>query len=142
MSGSDLKVLNKVYSNIKRPHADVDLSQESWEIVMKIMEQQRMAAIRQTMVSYTKDEDMPLSIKNFECYNGNNSTEDTSDVSSYDSDEMMSDESTEMSSDESDVEIDVDSIDDESDEEFDPSIDIPITVLQLENQIREKDQKM
>lgn len=144
MSGSDLKVLNKMYSNIERPYANVDLSTiGSWEIVMKIMEQQALEARRQISKYSQQDSFVPKSITNYEylssSYNGNNSAEDNSDVSSCCSDEMMSDDSPATSSDssDSDIEIDVDSIDDESDEEFLPSI--PITVLQLENQLREKE---
>jgi hypothetical protein len=147
MSGSDLKVLNKMYSNIERPYANVDLSTiGSWEIVMKIMEQQALEARRQiSKYSSTQDSFVPKSITNYEylssSYNGNNSAEDNSDVSSCCSDEMMSDDSPATSSDssDSDIEIDVDSIDDESDEEFPQTIEIPLTVLQLENQLREKE---
>lgn len=150
MSASDLKIYNQMYNNIERPYANIDLTTiPSWDIVMSIMEQQALEARRQ-MAKFSQPEQlMPKTITNFEfrqnSFNGNNSTEDHSDVSSCCSDEVMSDSqenssSSDMSQSESDIEIDVDSIDDESDEEYIPSMDdIPITVLQLETKLREKE---
>lgn len=98
---------------------------------------------------------VPQTIANFEYHsspykyshnNGSNCTED-SDNSSCCSDEMMSStepsSQSDMSQNESDIEIDVDGIDEEeSDDYFMQSLDnIPITVLQLETKLREKELK-
>lgn len=147
---------NQLYNNIERPYANVDLSKiPSWDLVMTIMEQQAMEARRQMLAKYQAQAEqlMPQTITNFDFYstqhnfshNGNNSTEE-SDNSSCCSDEMMSSAATssqsDMSQSESDIEIDVDSIEEESDDYFVPSLsNIPITVLQLETKLREKELK-
>lgn len=149
MSGSAL--YNQAYKNIDRPFANVDLSKvPSWDLVMSIMEQQAVEARRQMMSKYQTQAEqmMPQSISNYEYhsspfnYAGNNSTEE-SDNSSCCSDEMMSSSSpssSDISQSESDIEIDVDSIEDDNDDYFIPSMDnIPTTVLQLETRLREKE---
>lgn len=158
MSGSDTALYNQHYKNIERPYANVDLSKvPSWELVMSIMEQQAIEARRQIMAKYHSQSEqmMPQTITNFEyhstpynaySHNGNNSTEE-SDNSSCCSDEMMSSAATSSQSDvsqsESDIEIDVDSIEEEdSDDYYMPSHDnIPLTVLQFESKLREKERK-
>lgn len=152
MSGSDM-LYNQVYKNIERPYANVDLSKiPSWDLVMSIMEQQAMEARRQIMARYQETQQsaqphpmmMPKTIE-YQYYNQNCSPTE-SDNSSFCSDEMDSSPATSSDSDmslqsDSDIEIDVDSIE-ESDDYFMPSIDnIPITVLQLETKIREKELK-
>lgn len=149
MSGSDLKMYNQMYNSIERPFADLDLTAMPWNVVMSIMEHQALEARRQISKFAQSEQLTPQSIVNFEFRQQansnnsfNNSAEDNSDVSSCYSDEAMSDSPASSSAcdSESDIEIDVDSVDDESDEEFLPSMDdIPITVLQLESKIREKD---
>lgn len=157
MSGSDTKMYtNQMYKNIERPYANVDLSKiPSWDLVMTIMEQQAMEARRQMLAKYhaQAEQMMPQTITNFEYHSpnydynhhNNNSTEE-SDNSSCCSDEMMSSPTnssqSDMSQSESDIEIDVDSIEEESDDYYMPSLnDIPITVLQLETKLREKELK-
>jgi hypothetical protein len=148
MSGSEATVLNKMYNNIERPYANVDLSKiPSWDLVMSIMEQQAMEARRQMMNKYQENPVlMPMTVNNIEYQMpyGYNRIEE-SDNSSFCSDEMEMDSSqaitseSDMSQSESDIEIDVDSIE-ENDDYFLPSLDnIPITVLQLESKIREKE---
>jgi hypothetical protein len=147
-----------MYKNIERPYANVDLSKiPSWDLVMTIMEQQAMEARRQMLAKYhaQAEQMMPQTITNFEyhssphyshfSHNGNNSTEE-SDNSSCCSDEMMSSPTNSSQSDvsqsESDIEIDVDSIEEDSDDYYMPSMsDIPTTVLQLETKLREKELK-
>jgi hypothetical protein len=153
MSGSDMALYNQAYKNIDRPYANVDLSKiPSWDIVMSIMEQQALEARKQMMAKYQNQAEqmMPQSITNFEYHSSpfnyarNNSTEE-SDNSSCCSDEMMSSSSpssSDMSQSDSDIEIDVDSIEEDSDDYFIPSMDnIPITVLHLETKLREKERK-
>lgn len=157
MSGSDTTMYNQMYKNIERPYANVDLSKiPSWDLVMTIMEQQAMEARRQMLAKYhaQAEQMMPQTITNFEyhsspnysyAHNGNNSTEE-SDNSSCCSDEMMSPTTSSQSDSqsESDIEIDVDSIEEESDDFYmsSSSLDIiPITVLQLESKLREKEFK-
>lgn len=157
MSGSDMSVYNKIYNTIDRPYANVDLTKiPSWDIVMTIMEQQALEA-RRKMAKYQtemQNQCMPQSIANYEYQepsfnykplngtHGNNSagSSEESDSSSCCSD-METQDTSSPSESESDVEIDVDNIDDEY-ECFMPSLDnIPITVLQLETKLREKDMK-
>lgn len=156
MSESDMAMYNQVYKNIERPYANIDLSKvPSWDLVMSIMEQQAIEARRQIIAKYQAQSEqmMPRTISKFEfqsspynyLQNGNNSTEE-SDSSSVCSDEMMSTTPTssqfDVSQNESDIEIDVDSIEEESEEYFMPSLDnIPTTVLQLETKLREKERK-
>jgi hypothetical protein len=157
MSGSDMAMYQQMYNNIERPYANVDLSKvPSWDLVMTIMEQQAIEARRQMLTKYhgQAEQMMPQTITNYEyhsssnynyAHNGNNSTEE-SDNSSCCSDEMMSSpeasSQSDMSQNESDIEIDVDSIEEENDDYFMPSLDnIPITVLQLETKLREKERK-
>jgi hypothetical protein len=154
MSGSDMAMYNQVYKNIERPYANVDLSKiPSWDLVMNIMEQQALEARRQILAKYHSQQSeqlMPQTITNFEfhsspyngySHNGNNSTEE-SDNSSCCSDEMMSStpsSQSDTSQSESDIEIDVDSIEEESDYFMSSLDNIPITVLQLETKLREKE---
>lgn len=152
MSESDMAMF---YKNIERPYANIDFSKvQSWDLVMSIMEQQATEARRQIMAKYHAQSEqlMPQSIKNFEylsspynySQNGSNSTEE-SDISSVCSDEIMStatSSQSDVSQNDSDIEIDVDTIEEESEEYFMPSLDnIPITVLQLETKLREKERK-
>lgn len=162
MSGSDTKMYNPAYKNIDRPYANVDLSKiPSWDLVMSIMEQQAHEARRQMMAKYHSQQQsqsaehlVPQTIANYEYHsspykyshnNGSNSTEDSD--SSCCSEEMMSStepsSQSDMSQSESDIEIDVDGIDEEENEDyFMPSLDnIPTTVLQLETKLREKELK-
>lgn len=154
MSGSDM-LYNQIYKNIDRPYANVDLSKiPSWDLVMSIMEQQAMEARRQIMARYQESQQtpqshpmmMPKTIE-YQYYNNQNCSPLESDSSSFCSDEMDSSPATSSDSDmslqsDSDIEIDVDSIEEESDDYFMPSIDnIPITVLQLETKLREKELK-
>lgn len=147
---------NQIYKNIERPYANVDLTKiPSWDLVMSIMEQQAFEARRQIMAKYQLQSEqlMPQTIANFELHtspysyshSGSNSTEG-SDDSSCCSEEIMSSSApsspTDISQSESDIEIDVDSVEEESDGYFMPSLDnIPITVLQLESKLREKELK-
>lgn len=148
-----MAMYNQVYKNIDRPYANVDLSKAPWDLVMSIMEQQAIEARRQIMAKYhaQSEQMMPQSITNFEyhtspykySHHGNNSTEE-SDNSSCCSDEMMSStdpsSQSDMSQSESDIEIDVDSIEEENEDYYISSLDnIPITVLQLETKLREKE---
>lgn len=151
-----MAMYNQIYKNIERPYANVDFSKvSSWELVMNIMEQQAIEARRQIMAKYQSQPEqlMPQTIMNYEfhssqynyAHNGNYSTEE-SDNSSCCSDGMMSSPEPSMQSDmsqsESDIEIDVDSIEEESDDYFNSSLDnIPTTVLQLETKLREKERK-
>lgn len=154
MSGSDT-ALHKHYKNIERPYANVDLSKvPSWDIVMSIMEQQAFEARRQVMAKYHQaqsEQMMPHTVTNFDYqtspYNGyssqGNSTEE-SDSSSCCSEEMLSSAATssqsDMSASDSDIEIDVDSIEEDSDDYFLNAQDnIPLTVLQFEAKLREKE---
>lgn len=157
MSGSDTALYNPAYNSIDRPYANVDFSRvPSWEIVMSIMEQQALEARRQMMAKYQSmpEQLLPQTISNFDyrtspfdySKNGNNSTEDSDD--SFCSDEMSSrTPSTSQSEDsqsDSDIEIDVESVEEESDDFFtdsNPLDNIPITVLQFESTLREKEQK-
>lgn len=143
MSGSDTALLNSAYKNIDRPYANVDLSKiPSWDLVMSIMEQQAMEARRQIMARY--QEQVPATIEYH--YYSATSNQMESDSSSFCSDEMDSSPATSSDSDmsmqsDSDIEIDVDSIE-ENDDYFVPSLDnIPLTVLQLESKLREKELK-
>lgn len=150
MSGSDTALYNQAYKNIERPYANVDLSKiQSWDLVMSIMEQQALEARRQMMLKFQSEQMMPQSITNFEyhsspfnysSHNGNNSTEE-SDNSSCCSEEMMSSQTiSDTSQSDSDIEIDVDSVEEDNDDYFMPSLDnIPITVLHLETKLREKE---
>lgn len=156
MSGSDTAMYNQAYKNIERPYANVDLSKiPSWELVMSIMEQQAHEARRHIMAKYHAQSEqlMPQTITNYHEYHSTpynyghtgNSTEE-SDNSSCCSDEMMTSStpssSPDVSQSESDIEIDVDSIEEENDDYFMSSHDnIPITVLQLETKLREKELK-
>lgn len=154
MSGSDTALFNQVYKNIERPYANIDLSKvQSWDLVMSIMEHQAMEARRQIIGKYHAQSEQltPQTVMNFEyqttpynySQNGSNSTEE-SDASSECSEEMMSNTATssDVSQHDSDIEIDVDSIEEESEEYFAPTHDnIPITVLQLETKLREKERK-
>lgn len=160
MSGSDMTMYNQMYKNIERPYANVDLSKiPSWDLVMTIMEQQALEARRQMLAKYhaQAEQMMPQTITNFEYHSssnynygnhGNNSTEESDNSSCCSSDDMMSSLMTSSQSDvsqnESDIEIDVDSIEEEeNDEYFMSSLDnIPITVLQLETKLREKELKL
>lgn len=150
MSGSDTALFNQAYKNIDRPYANVDLSKiPSWDLVMSIMEQQAMEARRQMLARYSQDspQQMPTTIE-YQYYNSNsnNSNQIESDNSSFCSEDMDSTPATSSDSDmsmqsDSDIEIDVDSIE-ENDDYFVPSLDnIPITVLQLETKLREKELK-
>lgn len=156
MSGSDMALYNQIYKNIERPYANVDLSKiPSWDLVMSIMEQQAMEARRQIMAIYQENQQQPSSQTHpmmmpktieYQYYNNQNCSPIESDSSSFCSDEMDSSPATSSDSDmslqsDSDIEIDVDSIE-ESDDYFVPSMDnIPITVLQLESKLREKELK-
>ncbi|CRK99543.1 CLUMA_CG012861, isoform A [Clunio marinus] len=149
MSASDTTKYNQMYKNIKRPYANVDFSKiPSWDIVMRIMEQQANEAKKQKIL-------MPQSIANYEYQqtlppynnyvsNRNTSTEEI-DSSSCCSDESMSPATSSNNSDESqsesDIEIDVDSIEEENDDYYVSPMDshIPITVLQLESKLMEKE---
>jgi hypothetical protein len=145
MSGSDTALYNQIYKNIERPYANVDLSKiPSWDLVISIMEQQAMEAKRQIMARYQEHpQQMPATIE-YQYYN--NQVE--SDNSSFCSDEMDSSPTVSSDSDmsmhsDSDIEIDVDSIE-ENDDYFVPSMsmdNIPITVIQLETKLREKELK-
>jgi hypothetical protein len=154
MSGSDTKMYNQMYNNIERPYANVDLSKiPSWDLVMTIMEQQAMEARRQMLAKYhaQAEQMMPQTITNFEYhssphYNFSQNSTEESDNSSCCSDDMMSSPATssqsDMSQSDSDIEIDVDSVEEESDDFYMPSLNnIPITVLQLETKLREKELK-
>lgn len=134
---------SQAYKLVDRPYANVDLSKVPWEIVIKIMEQQAQ------MVRNATEQQIPQSISNFEYrtspfnYSQNNSAEE-SDQSSCFSDDMMSSPTETSQSDDSqsdsDIEIDVDSVEEEGDDFFMSSLDnIPITVLQLETKLREKE---
>lgn len=153
MSESDMAVYNQVFKNIDRPYANIDLTKvPSWDLVMSIMEQQAIEARKQMLAKYSHpDQVMPKTITKFEyqsspynySQNGGSSTEE-SDASSVCSEELMSTTATSSQSDvshnDSDIEIDVDSIEEENDDFFVPSLDnIPITVLQLETRLREKE---
>ena len=154
MSGSDMATINQHYKNIERPYANVDLSKlPSWDLVMSIMEQQALEARKQIMARYHENQVMmPMTVNNVEYHSApynyshtnNNRNVQESDNSSYCSEEMDSSPAQSSDSDisqsESDIEIDVDSIEEESDDYFVPSLDnIPITVLQLETKLRERD---
>jgi hypothetical protein len=155
MNNSNVTMFNPAYKDIERPYAHVDLSKiKSWDIVMSIMEQQALEAKRHMEEQYQSqcEEFMPASLENFEYQaptfnypsNGNNIEE--SDNSSCYSDGMMSSEpsmESDISQSDSDIEIDVDGIEEDSEEEFYiPSMEnIPITVLQLESKLREKERK-
>lgn len=157
MSGSDMATFNQVYKNIERPYANVDLSKlPSWDLVMSIMEQQALEARRQYMARYHDNQMMmPMTVNNIEYhpaqYNYSPSvmtSSQESDNSSYCSEEMELDSSPAISSDsdisqsDSDIEIDVDSVEEENEDYFVPSLDnIPITVLQLETKLREREQQ-
>ena len=155
MSESDLSMYNKVYKNIERPYANIDLSKvPSWDLVMSIMEHQAMEARRQIIAKYHAQSEqlMPQSITNFGyqsspynySQNGSNSTEE-SDISSVCSEDMSTtatSSQSDVSQNDSDIEIDVDSVEEESEDYFMQSLDnIPITVLQLETKLREKERK-
>ncbi|KAG5681373.1 hypothetical protein PVAND_010815 [Polypedilum vanderplanki] len=163
MSGSDMAMLNnQIYQNIDRPYANVDLSKiPSWDIVMSIMEQQALEARRQmarcqNTNNTTTQVLLPKTVNNIEFhssspqYNYNYTAArnvEESDASSYCSEEMdsspaqTSDSDMSLTQSDSDIEIDVDSIE-ENDDYFVPSLDnIPITVLQLETKLREKELK-
>lgn len=152
---------NKLYKNIERPYANVDLSKiPSWDLVMSIMEQQALVARQQMMARYQENQvHVPKTINNLEYHHhhhqnspytyNNNSSPRIDENSSYFSDEMDSSSpepstsscssDADSSQSESDIEIDVDSIE-ENDDYFVPSLDnIPLTVLQLETQLREKE---
>lgn len=142
MSGSDSSMYNQIYKSIDRPYAHVDLSKMPWELVIKIMEQQALEA-RQI-----SEQMMPMSITNYDyqqsqCnYNQIANSSEESDSSSCFSDERMSspEPQLDISQSESDIEIDVDSIE-ESDEYYTSLDNIPITVLQFERSLREKELK-
>lgn len=147
MSGSDLSLYNKIYKNIERPFANVDLSQCPWDLVMRIMEQQAIEArqISEQMTPRTiTNFDYQQSQCNYSHNNGHNSTEESDNSSDF-SDERMSsspEPQSDISQNESDIEIDVDSIEEESEEYFIPSLEnIPITVLHFERSLREKELK-
>lgn len=147
MSGIDLSLYNKIYKNIERPFANVDLSTMPWELVIKILEKQALEAKQIT------EQMMPKTIANFDYqqsqynYNHNGSSSTTteeSDNSSYFSDERMSspEPQSDISQNESDLEIDVDSVEEESEDYFMQSLDnIPTTVLHFERSLREKEFK-
>lgn len=145
MSGSDTTLYNQSFKTIERPFANVDLSKVPWEIVIKIMEQQA-----QMVRNAATEQLMPQSIINFEYrsspynYSQNSSTEE-SDHSSCFSEDMSSPTETsqsDVSQSDSDIEIDVDSVEEENDDYFMSSLDnIPITVLQLETKLREKERR-
>lgn len=145
MSGSDTTLYNQSYQTIERPFKDVDLSKVPWEIVIKIMEQQA-----QMVRNANTEQLMPQPIINFEYrtspynYSQNCSTEE-SDQSSCFSEDMSSPtepSQSDISQSESDIEIDVDSVEEENDDYFMSSLDnIPITVLQLETKLREKERR-
>jgi hypothetical protein len=158
MSGSDTALLNNnnnnnnnnnLYNNIERPYANVDLSKiPSWDLVMSIMEQQALEARRQMAKYHDTQMHVPITINNIEFNTTQYNYSQESDNSSYCSEDMDMDstsgqsssiEDSDISQSDSDIEIDVDSIE-ESDDYFVPSIDnIPITVLQLESKLREKE---
>jgi hypothetical protein len=149
MTSNDMATFNQAYTNIERPYANVDLSKlPSWDLVMSIMEQQALEARRQIMARYHESQMMmPMTVNNIEYhpaqYTSMRNVQE-SDNSSYCSEEMDSSPAQSSDSDisqsESDIEIDVDSIEEENDDFFVPSIDdIPITVLQLETKLRERD---
>lgn len=142
--------------NIERPYANVDFSKiSSWDIVMNIMEQQAVEARRQMMAKYHSQAEqmMPQTIVNYEShstpfnYAKNTSAEECDSSSYYSSEDRMSSPPSSLSDlsqseSDSDIEIDVDSIEEDCDDYFIPSMDnIPITVLQLETKLREKERK-
>lgn len=154
MSGSDMATINQHYKNIELPYANVDFSTlPSWDLVMSIMEQQALEARKQIMARYHENQVMmPMTVNNVEYHSAPYNYSQTnirnvqeSDNSSYCSEEMDSSPAQSSDSDisqsESDIEIDVDSIEEEADDFFVPSLDnIPITVLQLETKLREREQ--
>ena len=153
---------NKFYKNINRPYADIDFSQvRSWDLVISMMESQAIAATAQInakcqqsqtkMPTPVSNDMLPVHLTNVYkdnafCFaNGNNSSHgEESDNSSYFSDEEMSslNTSTTVNTD-SDIEIDVeDCSEDCSYDEYSESSqsdNIPVTVLQLESKIRERE---
>lgn len=142
MNGSDTAMYSQSYKIIERPFANVDLSKVPWEIVIKIMEQQAQ------MVRNVSEHQIPQSISNFEYHSSpfnysQNTSAEESDHSSCFSEDMSSPGETSQSDDsrsESDIEIDVDSVEEENDDFYISSLDnIPITVLQLETKLREKE---
>jgi len=160
MSGTDMTLFNHIYKNIDRPYANVDLSKmPSWDIVMNIMEHQAFEARRQIMAKYHNQQQqqqqadlMPQTVTNYSPYNynhndinGTNSagSSEESDNSSCCSEEMDSSSAQspmDSSATDSDIEIDVDNVEEEEDDYFLSSMDnIPITVLQLETKLREKE---
>lgn len=171
-------MFNQFYkTKIDRPYANIDLTRiPSWDMVIRIMEQQAMAARLQhpvpkyshnTQHCQTSDQMEAQSSQNqqadlipihiscdyqeYHTFNGNhgNSNGEDSDVSSYCSSRINTSSAATSSnsseeSDGSDIEIDVeDCSDDNSDEDYymmGSSMDnIPITVLQLESKLRERD---
>lgn len=174
------KMFNQFYkTKIDRPYANIDLTRiPSWDMVIRIMEQQAMAArlqhpvpkyshgnqqqncqsAEQQMESQSSQNQQPDLIpihiscdyQEYHTFNGNhgNSNGEDSDVSSYCSSRNSSSAATSTNSSEesdgSDIEIDVeDCSDDNSDEDYymiGSSMDnIPLTVLQLESKIRERE---
>ena len=171
------KMFNQFYkTKIDRPYANIDLTcMPSWDMVLRIMEQQAMAARLQHPVpkyshnmqqqncssseqmesqsSQNQQPDLiPIHIscdyhQEYHTFNGNhgNSNGEDSDVSSYCSSRHSSSAATSSNSSEesdgSDIEIDVE--DCSSDEDYymmGSSMDnIPLTVLQLESKIRERE---
>ncbi|CAO1404547.1 unnamed protein product [Diamesa serratosioi] len=152
---------NKFYKNINRPYADIDFSQvRSWDLVMSMMESQAIAATAQmnaksqqsqsqvSMPTPVSNDMLPVHLTNVYkdnpiCYGNGSSNGEESDNSSYYSDEEMSPQhntSTRVNTD-SDIEIDVEDCSDDSFDQFyenSESDNIPMTVLHLEEQIRER----
>lgn len=143
------KMCNKFYKNINRPYADIDFSQvRSWDLVMSIMESQAIAAKAQINAKYQQSQSndlLPVHLThvykdnsfNYGSNNNGSSYGDESDNSSYYSDEEMSSNNTSTSNNtDSDIEIDVE--DCSEDDQCSQSDNIPVTVLHLEEQMRER----
>ena len=149
---------NQFYKNINRPYADIDFSQvRSWNLVMSMMESQAIAAKAQINAKYQQSQSqtptpvsndmLPVHLTNvykdnpFSYGNTNNSSNgEESDNSSYFSDEEMSSNNTSTTvNTDSDIEIDVEDCSDDEYYQSSQSDNIPVTVLQLESKIRERD---
>lgn len=143
MNSSETALYSQSYKSVERPFANVDLSKVPWEIVIKIMEQQAQ------MVRNASEQHIPQPISSFEYhtspfnYSQNTSVEESDHSSCFSEDMSSSPAETSQSDDsQSESDIDVDSVEEESDDFFMSSIDnIPITVLQLETKLREKEQQ-
>ena len=119
---------NQFYKNINRPFADIDFTQvKSWNLVMCMMESQAIAAEAQINAKYQQSQSLlsndmlPVHLTN--AYKDNkfnyvHSNGEESDNSSYYSDEEMSSNKTSTTVNTTD--------------------NIPTTVINLEEQIRER----